>query len=57
MIYKIISVKIKYLKAFFTESQRSDVSTKAISADNVTPIVTGTFATSNVKMSHCRILI
>jgi len=43
MIYKIISVKIKHLKTLLIEGQQSGVFTKAISADDLTHIVMGTF--------------
>lgn len=43
MIYKIMSVKIKHLKPLLIEGQQSGVFTKAISADDLTHIVMGTF--------------
>ena len=43
MIYKIMNVKIKYLKPLLIEGQQSGVFTKAISADDLTHIVMGTF--------------
>lgn len=43
MIYKIMSVKIKHLKPLLIEGQLSGVFTKAISADDLTHIVMGTF--------------
>jgi AcrR family transcriptional regulator len=43
MIYKIMTVKIKHLKPLLIEGQQSGVFTKAISADDLTHIVMGTF--------------
>jgi len=43
MIYKIMNVKIKHLKPLLIEGQQSGVFTKAISADDLTHIVMGTF--------------
>ncbi|WP_426094725.1 TetR/AcrR family transcriptional regulator [Flavobacterium sp. DSR2-3-3] len=43
MIYKIMSVKIKHLKPLLIEGQQSGVFTNAISADDLTHIVMGTF--------------
>ncbi|SHN76351.1 transcriptional regulator, TetR family [Flavobacterium fryxellicola] len=43
MIYKIMSVKIKYLKPLLIEGQQSGVFTNAISADDLTHIVMGAF--------------
>lgn len=43
MIYKIMSVKIKHLKPLLIEGQLSGVFTKAISDDDLTHIVMGTF--------------
>jgi AcrR family transcriptional regulator len=43
MIYKIMTVKIKHLKPLLIEGQQSGVFTNAISADDLTHIVMGTF--------------
>lgn len=43
MIYKIMNVKIKHLKPLLIEGQHSGVFTTAISADDLTHIVMGTF--------------
>jgi AcrR family transcriptional regulator len=43
MIYKIMSVKIKHLKPLLIEGQHSGIFTTAISADDLTHIVMGTF--------------
>lgn len=43
MINKIMSVKIKHLKPLLIEGQQSGVFTNAISADDLTHIVMGTF--------------
>lgn len=52
MIYKIMSVKIKHLKPLLIEGQQSGVFTKAISADDLTHIVMGTF---RLQMYKCHI--